>query len=241
MSNQPDDGPHGQQHGSGNQQGGRNQGGQQPAGQHAGQPRGGQQGSPPGGGRQGGYPQGAPPGGYQRGPGVGDIFSIPETQTEIKVGLVLNLLLSIGFGIAAFGLSTAPAETFGGFIAVATNLGVSTGILALLVIGAPIIGLGVGLRQSGTLEEQTGSILYANAAVTALIGVLILLILSTVFGLLATGESGAIGDSLSNMILPFIIGSIGAGLLAAGAAWTDRNVLPGPSRARTPPQQGQSR
>lgn len=80
---------------SGQPEGGQPQGVQQQNGQPQGghgQPQGRQ--APP----QGGQPQGQPAP-AQTGPSVGDIFSRPDTMTEIKVGIAVFAMIGAGLGI----------------------------------------------------------------------------------------------------------------------------------------------
>lgn len=195
------------------------------------------------GGRAGGdqpqaeQPAGGQPGqeqAYRRGPGVGDIFSIPETVTEMKVGLALNVLISVGLAFVALGVSTLQTG-FGSGVggAVGGGLAVFSGPLVL----APLIAVVIGLRQAEVLENQPGNILYANALVTTVVGTFLMMLLTLILGSIIAG-SGNLGDAIGQMLLPFVISAIGAGLVAAGAVWVDTNVLPGPS-APADPQAGQ--
>lgn len=226
MSNSPDDQPGAQGQG-GQPQGGQSQGGQ-PAG---GQPQGGQ----PQGQYQGGQP---PQGGYQTGPGIGDIFSIPETKNEMKIGIVLSVLLSIGFTLVSFGLSTATSG-FGGGIG-----GTSAFALGMLggLIAAPILGILLGIRQADVLEDQPSNILYANAGVTTFIGSFLLVFLSFTLAYFLAGPGTGYGQVVGRMILPFIITGIAAAIVASGSVWTVENIVPGPTRTKAPQQQqGQPR
>lgn len=178
----------------------------------------------------GGQPQQA----YRRGPGIGDIFSIPETKNEMKIGLALNVLLSVGLAFVALGLSTMQTGFGGGFGGVVGGGLAFTGPLLL----APLIGVVIGLRQADVLEDQPGNILYANALVTTVVGTFLLMLISMILGSIIAGGAGNIGQAIGQMLLPFLISAIGAGLVAAGAVWVDTNVVPGPARPAQP-QAGQ--
>jgi hypothetical protein len=221
MSDAPDDNPERTQHGDDDQHGGQAPGGQP-------------QGAPAQGGQGQGYQQGPPQGGYQTGPGVGDILNIPETKTEMKVGILLNVLLSVGFAFAALGVSTI-STGFG------TGLGSLGGVTGGAMAITPLVGVLLGLRQSDVLDDQPLSLVYANAGVTTAVGTFVLLLLTMILGLIIAGASGQLGNVLGQMLLPYIITVVGAGLVAAGAVWTDRNVLPGPSRVAAQSQQSQAR
>lgn len=231
MSNSPDDQP-GQGQGGG-QHGGQPQGGQPQGGQPAGgQPAGGQ---PAGGQPQGQYQGGgAPAGGYQTGPGMGDIFSIPETKNEIKVGVVLNVLLSIGFALAALGASTLPFG--GGGVGIgATAVGV-TGAMAV----APVVGVVLAIRHVEELSDQPDNLLMGTAGVNGFAGGLLLMFLSFIFSFLIAG-GGGLGQVLVDILIMQFIAAIGVAVVAVGTVWIVQNFVPGPSQAQAPPQQGQAR
>ena len=213
MSNSPDDQP-GQGQGAG-QHGGQPQGGQ-PAG---GQPAGGQ---PAGGQPQGQYQGGqAQAGGYQTGPGMGDIFSIPETKNEIKIGVVLNVLLSAGFAFAALGASTLP---FGGAAGVgATGVGIS-GAMAI----APVVAVLLAIRHVDQLDDQPDNILMGTTGVTGFAGGLLLMFLSFIFSFLIAG-GGGLGQVLVDFLIMQIIAAIGVAIVAVGTVWIVQNFVPGPS------------
>lgn len=206
-------------------------GGNQPGGQPRGRP---QTGQPPAG--QGPQPQGAsqapPHGGYRAGPGPGDILNIPETKNELKVGIVLNLLLSVGLAVAGLGVSTISgfAPGFGGL---GTAMSVPTSGALLL---SPLVGVLLGLRQADVLEDQPDTLVYTNAGATAGIGAFALLVVSLFLAVVIAGASAGLGNALGQLMLPYVITAVGAGLVAAGAAWTERNLLPGPARANAPRQ-----
>lgn len=225
MSNSPDDQPGTQ--GEGNQpRGGQPGQGGEPAGAP---PAGGQPGS---GGPQGQYQGGEPPqGGYDTGPGVGDILSIPETKNELKVGLALNVLLSIGFALAAVGASTLP---FGGGFGVGSTAVGMTGAMAI----APLVGVILGMRQVDELADQPDNILMGTAAATGFAGGLVLMFLSFVFSYLIAG--GPLGSVLLDVLIMQIFAAIGVAIVAAGTVWIVQNFVPGPARAQMP-QQGPPR
>lgn len=219
MSNDPDDQP-GQEQSSGQPESGRATGGQPASGQPQGQ--------------QGGEPrssyQGQPQGGYQTGPGVGDILNIPETKNELKIGVVLNALLSIGFAIGALGASTLP---FGG------QFGATTIALTGPVAIAPLVGVLLGIRQADVLEDQPGNILMGNAGVTTFVGTFVMMLIAFILGWFIAGGSG-IGQVIVDYIIVFLITAIGAAIVAVGTVWTVQNIVPGPARARSG-SQGQPR
>lgn len=211
MSNEPDDQP------DQGQSGGHAEGRQPEDGQPADQPA---------GEASGGYQRQAQ-GTYQRGPGIGDIFSIPETKTELKIGVLLNVLVALGFGFGALGMSTFSAG-FGGFGSVgAVTLGL-TGSISV----APIVGMYLGVRQMSVLDGQPDNVVLGNAAVTTFIGVFVMLLLSLILALIIGGSS-TLGNTLGNMLLPYLITAIGAGAVAAGSAWAVENIVPGPNRAQS--------
>lgn len=241
MSETPNEGSDGQQ-GAGNQ-GGQPQGGQPAGGQpQGGQPQGGQPagGQPQGGQPAGGQPQaGAPPqGGYQQGPGVGDIFSMPETMDEIKTGVVIFGAIGVGILFAA-----ALAPLLGAEGAV----GASSMVAASLVLG-PAIGAGLALRQADELDDLASNLVYATAASTAAIGTLVLGVLAGLGGTLgdalysppATGISfdggsasvsggGSAIMGLDILLLPLIFVVIGAAITGAVTVWAkDRLLEPSP-------------
>lgn len=186
---------------------------------------------------QGGQPAGGQPGqeqAYRRGPGVGDIFSIPETVNEMKVGLALNVLIGVGLAFVALGLSTLQTG-FGSGVGGLVGGGLAMSGPLLL---APLIGVVLGLRQAEVLDDQPGNVLYANALVTTVVGTFLLMLISLVLGSIIAG-GGNLGDAIGQMLVPFLISAIGAGVVAAGSVWVDTNVLPGPSRPADP-QAGQS-
>lgn len=189
---------------------------------------------------QGGQPAGGQPGqeqAYRRGPGVGDIFSIPETVNEMKVGLALNVLIGVGLAFVALGLSTLQTG-FGSGVGGLVGGGLAMSGPLLL---APLIGVVLGLRQAEVLDDQPGNVLYANALVTTVVGTFLLMLISLVLGSIIAG-GGNLGDAIGQMLVPFLISAIGAGVVAAGSVWVDTNVLPGPSRPADPQAgQGQPR
>lgn len=188
-------------------------------------------GGDPGAQAQGGQPQGQPAGqqAYRQGPGVGDIFSIPETVNEMKIGVALNVLLAVGLAIAGLGLSMQQTSGFGA----ATGLAMlSTGAVVL----APLVGVVLGLRQAEILDDQPGNVLYANALVTSVVGTFLLMLVSLVLISIIVG-SGNLGNAIGQMLVPYVVTAIGAGVVAAGSVWVEQNVLPGPSQPA--PQQGQ--
>jgi hypothetical protein len=166
---------------------------------------------------------------------MGDIFSIPETKNEMKIGVLLSVLLSVGLAFGALGLTTM-STGIGGIGAGFGSIGISGAIVL-----APVLGLFLGVRQADVLEDQPGNIPLGNAAVTAFIGSFVFLLLSLLLGLIISGSTGSLGNVLGQMILPYLITAIGAAVVAAGSAWAVRNVRPGPSRAQAPQQQGQPR
>lgn len=191
-----------------------------------------------GGQGQGDQPQGgqAQAGGqqaYRQGPGVGDIFSIPETVNEMKIGIALNVLLAVGLAFAALGMSTLQTGGFGGGFG--GFFGGATAITGPLIL-APLVGVVLGLRQAEILDDQPGNILYANALATTLVGTFVLMLLAMILGTLIAG-GGNLGNAIGQMLVPYLISAVGAGVVAAGAVWVDQNVLPGPSQPA--PQQGQ--
>lgn len=240
MSNSPDDQP-GTQGQDDQPQGGHVQGGQPgqagTPGQagapgQAGTP--GQGGQPTGGQPPGGYQGGQPPeGGYDTGPGIGDILSIPETKNELKIGLVLNVLLSIGFALAAIGTSTLP---FGGGFGVGTTAVGMTGAMAI----APLVGAILAVRQVEELEDQPDNILMGNAAVTGFAGGFVLMFLSFILSYLIAG-GGGLGQVLVDVLIMQIIAAIGVAIVAVGTVWTLQNFVPGPDRTQPPQQQGPPR
>jgi len=227
MSNSPDDQP------GTRGQGGQPQGGQPPGGTPpqkgqpgqggqppAGQPAGGQ----PTGGYQGGHPS---QGGYDTGPGIGDIFSIPETKNELKIGVLLSVLVGVGLAFGTLGLSTMQ-----------TGLGTGFGTLSPAtnpVMIVPIVGLYLGVRQADVLEDQPQEVTLGNAAVTTFVGTFLLLLVAMILGVLIVG--GSAGDAIGTMFLPYLIAALGGAAVAAGSGWAVENIVPGPSRTRAPGQQ----
>lgn len=190
------------------------------------QPEGEQSADQPVAGSTGGHQQ-QPQGTYQRGPGIGDIFSIPETKTELKIGVLLNVLIAVGFGFAALGMSTL-STGFGGFGSVgAFSIGVTGPMLV-----APLVGMYLGVRQTDVLDDQPDNVVLGNAAVTAFVGVFVMLLLSLILALII-GGSGNLGNTLGNLLLPYLITAIGAAAVAAGSGWAVENIVPGPSRAQS--------
>ncbi|MEF8775117.1 MAG: hypothetical protein V5A43_01275 [Haloarculaceae archaeon] len=164
---------------------------------------------------------------------MGDILSIPETKTEIKIGLVLNGLLSIGFALAALGATTLP---FGGGFGVGSTAVGMTGAMAI----APLAGAILAVRQVEELEGQPDNILMGTAAVTGFAGGLVLMFLSFIFSYLIAG-GGGLGQVLVDILIMEIIAAIGVALVAVGTVWTLQNFVPGPTRTQPPQQQGPPR
>ena len=187
-------------------------------------------GQPAGGPPQGaGAPQGQPAGGYQRGPGVGDIFSMPETMDEIKLGV--GLYTAIGLGVAVAAILMSLLQGVGGAV-----------IGGILLIGSMALGPGIGailaLRQDEELEDQPDNIVYANAGATTAIGTIVLGIIGgigvTVGGQLASPGMGgggmgggmSVGTSgIGNLILPLILIGISAAVTAVFTIWLVRSLL----------------
>lgn len=167
---------------------------------------------------------------YRTGPGIGDIFSIPETVNEMKVGLALNVLVAIGIAFVSLGVSTASMGALGGF---GGSGGASALATMIPLVLAPLVGAVLGLRQADVLDDQPGNVLYANAIVTTVVGTFLLMLIAMILGLVIAG-AGNLGQAISNAILPFVIAAIGAGIVAAGAVWVENNVLPGASRQPAP-------
>lgn len=191
-------------------------------------------GSQPQGGA--GQPQGGgqPPRQYDTGPGIGDIFNRVETKNEMKIGTVLYAMVAIGLGVTALGSSIISGGTGGvGGLAVS---GVAAIGLALLL--GPIIALVVGIRQADQLEDQPDNLLYANAALTAFVGTIVVYVIGLIIMLVTATSptSPNLGQVISNTIGPIIVAGIGSGVTAAGAAWAVTSIEPGPSRPQ--PQAG---
>ena len=232
MSNSSDDQP-GTRGQGGQPQGGQPQGGTPPQGGQPGQ--GGQPsaGQPAGGQPQGGYQAGHPPqGGYDAGPGIGDIFSIPETKNELKIGVLLSVLVGVGIAFGILGLATMQTgfgTGFGALSAAATN--------PVLIV--PIVGLYLGVRQADVLKDQPQEVTLGNAAVTTFVGTFLLLLVAMVLGVLILG--GSVGNALGSVILPYLIAALGGAAVAAGSGWAVENIVPGPSRTRAHGQQQNQR
>lgn len=191
-------------------------------------------GSQPQGGAGGPQGGGQPPRQYDTGPGVGDIFNRPETKAELKIGSVFYAMVAIGLGIAALGSSLISGGT-GGVGGLALSGAAAIGIALLL---GPIIALVVGVRQADALSDQPGNLLYANAAVTAFVGTIVVYVIGLIIMLVtATGPATPnLGQVISNTIGPIIVAGIGSGVTAAGAAWAVTSIVPGPSQPQ--PQTG---
>jgi len=187
-----------------------------------------------------GGPQGQAPGGYQRGPSVGDIFSMPDTMDEMKLGV--GIFTAIGVGVAIAAILMSLFQGAGGAV-----------IGGILLIGSMALGPGIGallgLRQDDELEDQPDTIVSANAGVTTAIGTIVLGLVGaigvTVGGQLAMGGAGGGGfgggmsgvgtGGLGNLILPLLLIGISAGVTAALTVWIVRSLLaPNP----VPPAQG---
>lgn len=164
---------------------------------------------------------------FQTGPGLGEIFNRPETKNELKIGIALNGLMAVGIAFVALGLSMqSGGGNIGGFF------GGSLALIGPLVL-APLVGVVIGLRQADVLDDQPDNLLYANAGATTIAGTFVFMLVSMILGLIIVG-SGNLGQAMGQAVLPFIVAAIGAGLVAAGTCWVDRNIVPGPSR---PPRQ----
>ncbi len=162
---------------------------------------------------------------FETGPGLGEIFNRPETTTELKIGVALNVLMGVGIAFVALGLSMqSGGGSIGGFF------GGSLALIGPLVL-APLVGVVIGLRQADVLDDQPDNLLYANAAATTIAGTFLFMLVSMILGLIVVG-SGNLGQVVGQAILPFFVAAIGAGVVAGGTCWVDRNMLPSPSRPR---------
>jgi len=217
MSDEPGDSSGESGQGGGNHPTGGRGGGNQPAGQQ---------------------PQGAngPPGqqaAYQQGPGIGDIFSRPETVKELKVGLLIYAVISIGLGIGAFGLTTAG----GGASMMAAGFVVLLTMLSPFILSAVIAGF-LGLRQARELDEEPENLILGTAAVTGFAGTIVMFVVGFVFSMLAAGGSGGGGGgsgAIGQLIVPLLMVCLGAAIAGAGCAWIARNVLAKQPRPRSAP------
>lgn len=160
---------------------------------------------------------------FETGPGLGEIFNRPEMINELQIGVALNGLMGVGIAFVALGLSMqSGGGSIGGFF------GGSLALIGPLVL-APLVGVVIGLRQADVLDDQPDNLLYANAAATAIAGTFLFMLVSTILGLIVVG-SGNLGQAIGQAVLPFIVAAIGAGVVAGGTCWVDRNIQPGSSR-----------
>lgn len=226
MSDTPDDGQ-GERQSTGN----RPQGGQGPPPQQ-------------GGSQPQGEAAGAPRGGYQRGPSLGDIFSMPDTKAEMKLGVVLYAAVGVGVAVAGIlaPLVQGAAGSFVGGIVLLGSLALGPGIGGLLAI-----------RQEEDLDDVANKLVSANAAVTAAIGTLVLGIIGglgvTIGSNLAgpslgggTGGGMSVGG-LAQVFIPLIVVAIGAAVTGALMVWAIRGPLspsPAPAARGGAQQQRQS-
>lgn len=226
MSDTPDEESSGQSTG-GQSQGGRQSGGQAQGGQAPGGQAGG--GQAPAGQAAGGQYGGQQPQ-YNTGPGVGDIFSLPETMAEIKFGLVAFGLVGLGSGLGLLGISAGMGGS--GFGAAMAAIGAISSLMAVPIAICSVLAYVIGVRQSDKLESQPGNIAYATAAVTSGLGSIVAFLLAA---LLTMAGAGAFG--FGGVLLPLIMTAVGAAVISAGVVWANRSLL-APSRG-VPAQQRQ--
>lgn len=231
MSEQPDN--NGGSEGSGSndnlQAGGQAQGGQPQGGQAGSGQAGGQAGGGQAQGGQHGHAQGQPQGGYQgqqqvqTGPSVGDIFSRPDTMSQIKLGVVLFALVGVGAGLALFGVGNSFAPSGGGgggFAGALAGAVLGPAMLVVPIAFSVVVAVFLGFRQEEALEDTPDNLVYATAAVTSAIGALVAFLISWILGGLGVGNV-----SFNGVFVPMLMTAIGAAVVAAGIIWTVRSFM----------------
>jgi hypothetical protein len=117
-------------------------------------------------------------------------------MSEIKVGVVTFAAIGAGVGVASLltGLLMGMGGLFVVGILVLASLGVAPGLAAILA-----------LRQVDRLDETEDRFLFANAAVTGLVGTLVLGVIAGLFGTIASSlvsPGGAGGASTGGGMTP---------------------------------------
>jgi hypothetical protein len=135
---------------------------------------------------------------YDTGPGVGDIFSRPDTKEALKLGVVLYAAVGVGVAVAGI-LAPLVGGAGGSFVG------------GIVLLGSLALGPGIGgllaIRQDENLDDIATTLVYANAATTAAIGTFVL------------GVIGGLGVTIgSNLAGPSLGGGTGGGMSVGGLA-----------------------
>jgi len=195
-------------------QGGRPSAGQAGSGSGQGsQPQGGPSGGGPRGSARGqGAGPGAQPGGQyqgtrqpvQRRPTLGDIFSMPETMDQLKVGVATYLAIGVGLFLAAV-------------LAALVNAGVTGSVVSGSLGLAPVVAALLALRQREHITEATAEQRHATGGVTAAVGTLAMGILAGLGGTIANSLASpfsAVALGLGDLVVPLFVVTVAAAATA---------------------------
>jgi|GEM_PF-3690275 len=150
-----------------------------------------------------------PPQHQYREPGIGDIFSRSDTKYELKFGIALYALVGVALGVTMildYALGTV--DLLGLVVTWETG-----GTIAL------IMTIFVAQEQTSVLDELPNNLVYGTAAVTALVGTVLLLFLSWLFQELTAGTIG-FGEVIGSWIALLV----GVVLIAVGTVAIMRNL-----------------
>lgn len=150
-----------------------------------------------------------PPQHQYREPGIGDIFSRSDTKYELKFGIALYALVGVALGVTMildYALGTV--DLLGLVVTWETG-----GTIAL------IMTIFVAQEQTPVLDELPNNLVYGTAAVTALVGTVLLLFLSWLFQELTAGTIG-FGEVIGSWIALLV----GVVLIAVGTVAIMRNL-----------------
>jgi hypothetical protein len=171
--------------------------------------------------------QGRAPGGRQPAhqENIGDIFSKPSTQDQIKAQVAIFAAVGIGIGFAVFVYYNSISTGVGGFGAAisAASFGPSLAVAGPVLAGA--LGIYTTQRLAG---EESDQLIFATVGVGAYLGHVALVLLSTMLAFVAVGASGGWGTVFGAAL----VGGIGAAIAGVVASYAVLNF--DGSRARQP-------
>jgi hypothetical protein len=159
-------------------------------------------------------------------PGPGDIFSLPETLSQIKETALSYVVLAIGYAVIAAGIGT-----FGGSGAGGMAVGAMALISLVMVVLAPILAVFHGYRHADIFSELPDDVVYATTAVANAMGVVALFVVATIFAFAAAPPAMDVGGAIGESVVPLIVVMFGVGIISAGTVWTTRRLTPGSGAA----------
>ena len=135
-------------------------------------------------------------------PGMGDIFNREDTKGELKAGVALFAITGLGIGLGLFLIDILDDDVL---------FAVSGGIMVTApLMLAPVLASLVAIRANDALDELPDNLVFGTAAISALVGTLVMGLLVWLFVEIAFDGTPDIGD--------VFMGWLGAGIGAAIAA-----------------------